>query len=83
MIFLLKKFMKYLLIDFGATYIKCATYNKNTNEYVLGENILSPFVKNDKISKSKILNVSKKYLMINPGRFVDICFAREWDVNLK
>jgi len=57
MIFLLKKFMKYLLIDFGATYIKCATYNKNTNEYVLGENILSPFVKNDKISKSKILSI--------------------------
>jgi hypothetical protein len=49
--------MKYLLIDFGATYIKCATYNKSTDEYVLGENILSPFVKNNKLSKFEVLNI--------------------------
>jgi hypothetical protein len=49
--------MKYLLIDFGATYIKCAVYNKTQDQYVKGQIIPSPFFKVNKISKVELLNI--------------------------
>ena len=49
--------MKYLLIDFGATYIKCAVYNKTQDQYVKGQIIPSPFFKDNKISKVELLNI--------------------------
>jgi len=47
--------MKYLLIDFGASYIKCAVYDKNCNNYKKGETISSPFLVSDSISKKDLL----------------------------
>lgn len=47
--------MKYLLIDFGASYIKCAIYDKNSKEYKKGEIISSPFLIADKLSKNNLL----------------------------
>ncbi len=57
MIYLLRMCMKYLLIDFGATYIKCAVYNKTQDQYVKGQIIPSPFFKVNKISKVELLNI--------------------------
>lgn len=49
--------MKYLLIDFGATFIKCAVYNTASGEYKRGEDITSPFSTTDKITKQQLLNL--------------------------
>ncbi len=57
MIHLSKQYMKYLLIDFGATYIKCATYDKTQDFYTKGQTISSPFSKTDKISKTELLSI--------------------------
>jgi len=48
--------MKYLLIDFGATYIKTGVYNKDTQEYTKGIVATSPFRYVDKFSKEELLN---------------------------
>ena len=49
--------MKYLLVDFGATYIKCAIYDKTQDSYIKGQTIPSPFSKTDKISKTELLDI--------------------------
>ena len=51
--------MKYLLIDFGATYIKTGVYNKDTQEYKKGAKTTSPFKCSDRISKDELLNILK------------------------
>lgn len=57
MIHLLKMSMKYLLIDFGATYIKCALYDKIQDKHEKNQTIPSPFLKTDKIPTSELLNL--------------------------
>ena len=48
--------MTYLLIDFGATYIKCIVYNKNTQNYQKEFTHLSPFRHSDRVSKEVLLS---------------------------
>jgi len=47
--------MKYLLIDFGATYIKTGVYNKDIQEYTKGFTATSPFRYADRINKEELL----------------------------
>lgn len=46
--------MKYLLIDFGATYIKCIVYNKKTGEVTNSKQFESPF-KTSNVVRSEAL----------------------------
>ena len=46
--------MKFLLIDFGASYIKSVIYNKDTNEFLYEKIIPSPFSKTDILSRNDI-----------------------------
>jgi hypothetical protein len=46
--------MKFLLIDFGASYIKSVIYNKDTNEFSYEKIIQSPFSKTDILSRNEI-----------------------------
>lgn len=46
--------MKYLLIDFGATYIKCVVYNKKTGEVSNSKQFESPFKRGNTV-RSKAL----------------------------
>ena len=58
--------MKYLLIDFGASFIKNAAYDdidKTISNYT---EIESPFLTNDKLSKSEFLDILDKILLIYP-----------------
>lgn len=46
--------MKYLLIDFGASFIKTATYNSINDSLENFQEVKSPFVENNTISKDKV-----------------------------
>jgi len=49
--------MNYLLIDFGASYIKCAVYNRIEDKIWNTNNIVSPFQSNNIISKSQLNDI--------------------------
>jgi len=49
--------MTYLLIDFGATYIKCAVYNKDTQDFEKEFTHPSPFTLYDRVSKEVLFNI--------------------------
>jgi hypothetical protein len=49
--------MNYLLIDFGASFIKCALYDKTKDEILNTSIINSPFQYNDNISKSNLYKI--------------------------
>ena len=49
--------MRYLLIDFGATYIKCGVYNKDTQDLEKTFTHPSPFKECDRIGKRALLNI--------------------------
>jgi len=57
MMHLQQQSMKYLLIDFGATYVKCAVYNKDTQDFEKTFTHTSPFKEHDKVSKETLLNI--------------------------
>ena len=46
--------MAYLLIDFGATYIKCALYTDGT--IVPTSNVPSPFISKAQVTKLELMN---------------------------
>jgi len=47
--------MKYLLIDFGASFVKSIIYNKDTDTYSNNCNVISPFQTQNEITKQEIL----------------------------
>ena len=49
--------MKYLLIDFGASFIKSIIYNKDTDTYNDSYNVISPFQTQNEITKQEILSI--------------------------
>jgi hypothetical protein len=46
--------MKYLLIDFGATYVKCVIYNKETGEVLHTKQFQSPFKTSNNITSEAL-----------------------------
>ncbi len=54
-----KRFMKYLLIDFGASFIKTITYNKDTDIYSNPNSIISPFQTQTEITKQELMIILK------------------------
>jgi hypothetical protein len=66
--------MRYLLIDFGATYIKCVVYNKATGEVVDARQFESPFkVNNTTTSKALLKLLSDTILAYDRVDGVVIC----------
>lgn len=57
--------MKFLLIDFGATFIKCAIYNKSDDSYRRVDDIASPFATKVEISKSDLLDIFSGIISAN------------------
>ena len=61
--------MKYLLIDFGASYIKSSTYDTDSGSVEGYLETESPFLNNSSINKNKILsiisNLKKKYSTVD------------------
>lgn len=49
--------MKYLLIDFGASFIKTIIYNKDTDAYDKAHNVVSPFQSQNDITKQELLSI--------------------------
>lgn len=49
--------MNYLLIDFGASFIKCAVYNTYINDVKNSINIESPFIKENSITKNQLRRI--------------------------
>lgn len=49
--------MKYLLIDFGASFIKVGVYDKTTKLYTSQYEQISPFTKTDHLKKEDLLNI--------------------------
>jgi hypothetical protein len=54
--------MKYLLIDFGASFIKSIIYNKNTDTYSNPHNIISPFQTQNEITKQELLLILQELI---------------------
>lgn len=59
--------MKYLLLDFGASFVKCAEYDSENNEITNVINIPSPFYDSGIISKSRILSIINSILLEYPN----------------
>jgi hypothetical protein len=59
--------MQYLLIDFGASFIKTVEYNRYTNEYSNPNNFMSPFSKVDNISKKDLMQIIIEILKNHPN----------------
>lgn len=57
--------MKYLLIDFGASYIKTVIYNTITEEYTNQINIDSPFLTNTEVHKNDLLRLLQEMVEKN------------------
>ena len=57
--------MRYLLIDFGASFIKTVEYNRITNEYTNPNNLISPFSKVNSISKNELKQILVEILNIH------------------
>ena len=55
--------MKYLLIDFGATYIKCVVYNKDTGEVKDSRQFESPFKKSNTITSRSLHKILSDILL--------------------
>lgn len=61
----IKRFMKYLLIDFGASFIKNIIYNKDTDTYSDAWNIASPFQTQNEITKQELLSILQELIPSN------------------
>jgi len=49
--------MRYLLIDFGATYVKCVIYNKETGEVLNSKQFESPFKTSNSITSEALYKI--------------------------
>jgi len=73
--------MQYLLIDFGASFIKCCKFDKNTNQISSTISITSPFTKSETISKQELLDIILNILNIYPEcKYIISCsiLGGEW-----
>jgi hypothetical protein len=61
----IKRFMKYLLIDFGASFIKSIIYNKDTDTYSDPHNVISPFQTQNEITKQELLLILQELIPNN------------------
>tara|TARA_R110000868_G_scaffold8986_1_gene45513 strand:- start:3109 stop:4053 length:945 start_codon:yes stop_codon:yes gene_type:complete len=61
--------MKYLLIDFGASYIKTIVYNKKEDSYSNNLQVPSPFLNKNIISKKEILEILESIVSQNKDIF--------------
>lgn len=59
--------MKYLLIDFGASFIKIGIYDKNKKSYLKCFNEVSPFTYTDKLNKSELYNILLNIILKFPN----------------
>jgi|688.fasta_scaffold103991_3 hypothetical protein len=59
--------MRYLLIDFGASFIKTVEYNRITKEYTNPNNLISPFSEVNSISKNELKKILFEILNIHIG----------------
>ena len=57
--------MKYLLIDFGASFIKSIIYNKDIDTYSDACNIVSPFQTQNEITKQELLSILQGLISSN------------------
>lgn len=77
--------MKYLLIDFGATYIKCAVYNKQTGEVSTANHFTSPFENKSTITSEflfKLLNdIITQYEKVD-GIVICTILGGQWHNNI-
>jgi len=65
--------MEYLLIDFGASAIKCCTYDTTTKLFVNYTEYKSPFIDSDSIHKDKLLYLIKNILSKYPSYKKVLC----------
>lgn len=60
--------MKYLLIDFGASFVKCIVYDSDSNTFMHSKTVESPFLKCDKINRKNLndflVNIVNEYLYV-------------------
>lgn len=59
--------MKYLLIDFGASFIKCAEYDSENSVVTNTMNIHSPFYDSGTVNREYVFDLIKKILLLYPN----------------
>ena len=65
--------MQYLLIDFGASYIKTTIFDNETDTFTSQKYYESPFLKNNSISKQELMELLNTIVISNPSDGVVIC----------